>query len=97
MAKGVILKTDEGVKLFGSTQCSNGAWWNAENCFNYCNSPKDDYFQRHQAVKLKAMATSMNVCTNNDIEWYKNADNFVDVDINYEVDQSYVLKKNQLT
>lgn len=35
--KGVILKTDDGIKLFGCLQCSNGSWYNAEGCFKYCN------------------------------------------------------------
>lgn len=25
--KGVILKTDDGIKLFGCLQCSNGSWY----------------------------------------------------------------------
>ena len=38
--KGVILKTDDGIKLFGCLQCSNGSWYNAEGCFKYCNDNK---------------------------------------------------------
>ena len=40
MAKVVILKTSEGVKLIGNFQCSKGAYWNAEGCFKYCNWKK---------------------------------------------------------
>lgn len=90
MAKGVILLTDEGVKLMGSIQCSNGAYFDAEGCFNYCNNEKTESMNKHQAFKLKASSTSLNVRQNfKTPEWYKDRNNFIDVNIDYEVDQTY--------
>lgn len=90
MAKGVILLTDEGVKLIGTIQCSNGNWFDAEGCFKYCNSEETEPRNKHQAFKLKASATALNVRQNfRTADWYKNKENFIDVDINYCVDQSY--------
>lgn len=90
MAKGVILLTDKGVKLMGSIQCSNGSYFDAEGCFNYCNGEKSELLNKHQANKLVANATSLNVRENaEDEDWYKNRENFKDVEIDYNVDQTY--------
>ena len=92
MAKGVILLTNEGVKLMGSIQCSNGAYFDAQGCFDYCNGEKTEFMNKHQAFKLVASATSLNVRPKlKPEEWYKDRANFIDVDINYEVDQTYKL------
>ena len=89
-SNGVILLTDEGVKLIGSIQCSNGGWFDSEGCFKYCNSCGTEFNNKHQAFKLKASATSMNVRPNmKDENWYKDRNNFIDVTINYSVDQTY--------
>lgn len=90
MAKGVVLLTNEGVKLMGSIQCSNGGWFDAEGCYKYCNSERTKGLNRHQAFKLAASATSLNVRPGFRPEnWYEDRENFVDVNIDYEVDQSY--------
>ena len=34
MAKITILKTNKGTKILGAIQCSNGAYWDAEGCYN---------------------------------------------------------------
>lgn len=92
MAKGVILITDEGVKLMGTVQCSNGAWFDAEGCYNYCNSSDKEINNKHQAFKLSASATILSVRKGLASEdWYKHKENFKDVNIDYEVDQSYKL------
>ena len=46
--KGVILKTDDGIKLFGCLQCSNGSWYTAEGCFKYCNNNKSEKRNMHR-------------------------------------------------
>lgn len=48
--KGVILKTDDGIKLFGCLQCSNGSWYTAEGCFKYCNNNKSEKRNMLQAL-----------------------------------------------
>lgn len=96
-ARGVILLTDEGVKLMGAIQCSNGAWFDSEGCFKYCNSEKSEYTNEHQAFKLKASATSLNVRPGlKDKDWYKDRNNFIDVNIDYTVDQTYNIDINKL-
>ena len=90
MAKAVILKTCHGVKLFGSIQCSNGAYFDAEGCFNYCNSPQGEFEKRLQAKKLLSNATLLGHKPKTDEEWYKNRENFIDVEIGYDdVNQEY--------
>lgn len=38
MTKVTILRTNKGTKILGTMQCSNGAYWDAEGCYKYCNS-----------------------------------------------------------
>ena len=88
MAKVVILKTNKGVMMMGGWQCSNGAYWTAENCYKYCNSEDSDFFNSHQAHKLMNVATHLGFYPKAEEYWYKNRDNFVDIEIGYdEVDQ----------
>lgn len=92
MAKGVVLITDKGVMLMGATQCSNGAWFDADGCYKYCNSSDKEFNNKHQAFKLTASSTILSVRKGlADENWYKNRENFKDVNIDYEVDQTYKL------
>lgn len=89
MAKVIILKTNKGTKILGATQCSNGAYWDAEGCFKYCNLGNSDFYNKHQASKLLSIATDLgNECSNKD-EWWKSRDNFIDLEINFETTQTY--------
>lgn len=93
MAKGVILKTDRGVMLMGAIQCNNGSYFNAEGCFKYCNvnytTSKQISWHRHQANKLIGCSTLLSHNELAEPNWWENRGNFIDVDIPYEIDQSY--------
>ncbi|MBQ6856859.1 MAG: hypothetical protein IJO13_07120 [Lachnospiraceae bacterium] len=96
MAKGVILKTNEGIKLMGNIQCSNGGWFDAEGCYNYCNIDErdpngnaSDTHASHQAFKLSAAATTLAHNPKTEKDWYRNKENFVDIEIPYNCDQSF--------
>ena len=77
--RAVIIKTDEGMKLKGNMQCSNGAWWNAEGCFNYCQE-RTEFLSKHQALKLKSASTTIGHETAGN-DWYKHRENFIDIEI----------------
>lgn len=92
MAKGVVLRTDRGIMLMGAIQCSNGAYFDAEGCFKFCNVsymiPKHQ-ISRHQANKLIGCSTTLSHNEFAEPNWWENRNNFIDVDIPYEVNQSY--------
>lgn len=96
MAKGVVLKTDRGVMLMGAIQCSNGAYFDAEGCFQYCNVshmiPKHQV-SRHQANKLIGCSTILSHNEFVERNWWENRNNFIDVEISYNVDQRYNFKR----
>lgn len=87
MAKAVILKTDEGVRLLGAMQCCNGSWFDADGCYDYCQS-KTDWMSSLQARKLIEQSTALGH-EKAESGWYKNRGNFVDVDIPFECKQEY--------
>ena len=90
MAKAVILKTNEGVLMVGAWQCSSGAYWDAEGCFNYCNSEVNEWRKKHQAQKLIYNSTTLGHEPKTEEEWYKNRENFIDIEIPYDnVNQEY--------
>lgn len=88
MAKAVILKTNHGTYIIGSLQCSNGAYWTAENCYKYCDE-ESDFLKAHQASKLIEASTKLGHDKVLEDDWYKNRDNFVDVEISFETSQKY--------
>lgn len=89
MSRITILRTNKGTKMLGSTQCSTGAYWDAEGCFRYCNSMDTKIMNEHQASKLLMIASDLgNDCVNEE-DWWKNRDNFIDIEIDYNVDQTY--------
>lgn len=90
MAKVTILKTNKGTKILGAMQCSNGAYWNAEGCYKYCNSEDTDFMKGHQAFKLLSIASYLGHDSTNEKEWWKNKNNFVDAEIDYVVKQEYL-------
>lgn len=89
MAKAVILKTDRGLKIMGSIQCSNGCIFDAEGCFRYCNEHISEHRDRLQAQKLMYASGTLANEPNEKEDWYKDRENFVDIGIPYECDQSY--------
>lgn len=98
MAKVTILKTNDGIYAMGGFQCSNGHWFDAEGCYKYCNSNelKTDFAKSHQAFKLKASATLLTSNEKTSEDWYKNRENFIDSEINFECNQSYKLDVNNI-
>lgn len=89
MAKVVILKTDQGIQLVGNIQSSNGAYFDAEGCFRYCNENKSEQRNRLQATKLSCISTLLAYEPKSGFDWYKRRENFIDTDVQYECDQSY--------
>lgn len=90
MSKAVILKTDRGVMITGAWQCSNGTYFDAEGCYQYCNGQVNDFWNEHQTRKLLYEATTLGHRPKQDKDWYKNRENFIDVDIPYnEVEQEF--------
>lgn len=87
MAKAVILKTSDGVKVIGTVQCSNGAWFDAEGCFKYCQADTE-FLSKHQAFKLCATATSLGNEKQSE-DWYKYRENFINIEIPFECSQEY--------
>ena len=81
MAKAVLLKTNDGIRLVGVVKRNNLTLENAESYFNSCNNNKTEFFNMQQVAKLLANATtlSFNPVTGND--WYKHKENFVDIEI----------------
>ena len=57
MEKVTILRTNKGTKILGTMQCSNGAYWDAEGCYKYCNNMDTDFMREHQAFKLVSIAS----------------------------------------
>lgn len=93
MAKAVVLKTNYGVNLIGAWQCSNGSYWDAEGCFNYCNNERTESMNRHQASKLIYNSTTLAFNPKTDEDWYKHRENFIDIEIPYDnVIQEYIQK-----
>lgn len=93
MANGVLIKASDGIYLMGSIQCSNKEYFDAEGCFKYCQADISGFrkgiLSGHQASKLLASSTLLGREKNDNPEWYKDRSNFIDVDINYDVDQTY--------
>lgn len=78
--KGTILKTDEGTLLIGAIQSSNGASFDAEGCYKYCNQEgKSDYYNLHSSRKLKGCSTLLNHEKQSE-DWYKSRNNFIDTE-----------------
>lgn len=85
MANAVILKTNKGIKLCGSIQCSNGMVFDAQGCYNYCQSDSNR-ISKLQATKLMNISTSLGTeCTEEN--WYENRNNFIDVTIPFDCTQ----------
>ena len=89
MMRAVVLKTDYGIKLLGCLQCSNGAWFNADGCFKYCNQYTSDSRNSLQAEKLSCYAVLLAKSPKESMGWFKHRENFIDIEIPYEGDQSY--------
>lgn len=89
MAKAVILKTDRGIKIMGSIQCSNGCSFDAEGCFRYCNEHISEHRDKLQAQKLMYASGTLANEPKEKEDWYKDRTNFIDIEIPYECDQSY--------
>lgn len=77
MSRVTILKTNKGTKILGTTQCSNGAYWDAEGCFRYCNlmgaNLKGSYpsMEEHQASKLLMFTSDLGKDCVSEEKWWK--------------------------
>lgn len=89
MAKVTILRTDKGTKILGTMQCSNGAYWDAEGCYKYCNSMDTEFMNQHQTTKLLSIASNLGRDCVDEEQWWKHRENFIDVEIDYDVEQTY--------
>lgn len=88
MARVTILKTNIGTRILGTTQCSNGSWWDADGCYKYCNNEDSEFMRRHQASKLISISSDFGTIKAEE-RWWENRENFVDVEIDFETIQSY--------
>lgn len=96
MAKATILKTNIGIMVMGSIQCSNGAWFDAEGCYKYCNEEeKSDIFCKLQSDKLIYNSTLLSREPEAPDDWYKHRENFIDIEIAFECNQSYNFKDSK--
>lgn len=88
MAKAVILKTDKGVMIMGAIQSSNGAWFNADGCYKYCQE-ETPWKSAHQSHKLIHNSSLIGKETTSD-DWYLHRENFVDIEIPFTCTQKYI-------
>lgn len=75
--------TNQGTYQMKQIECSNGAIFDAESCYQYClYIGKDaDYFRRLQSRKLIHIATKVSDKSVLTEDWYKNRRNFKDIEI----------------
>ena len=98
----VLLKTDDGIFLKGAIQASNGSWFDAQGCFEYCNGEQNetvnDHAKRMKARKLKSVSTLVSYSMNGDKDWYLDRANFVDykIESDSDVDQKYDYNNSSL-
>ena len=98
MTKAVIIKTKDGTYLMGNRQCSNGYWFDAEGCFNYCNKvgkdgdaeDEKDFLSQHQSKKLLHASTLIGNDFVIESNWYKNKDNFIEIGIDLRQEYEYL-------
>jgi hypothetical protein len=96
MAKAVILQTDKGIRIMGTTQCCNGAWWDAEGCFKYCNeNGRSEEFCKLQAEKLIYNSSTLAWQPKGKENWYRSRENFIDIELDFECDQTYIINKQK--
>lgn len=88
MARVTLMKTSSGVYLMGTMQCCNGAFWDAEGCFKYCQEDSE-FLSQHQASKLIYASTKIGHDKVEEQEWWKNRNNFIDLELNINIDQNY--------
>ncbi len=87
MAKAVVMKTDQGIMLFGSTQTVSGVWWNAEGCYKYCQR-SEKWLGALQSHKLVHASTLIGYEKNSE-DWFTKRENFIDVEIPFNCSQTY--------
>lgn len=96
MAKATIFKTNIGIMMIGSIQCSNGAWFDAEGCYKYCNEDgMSNIFNKSQSDKLIYNSTLLSREPKAPDNWYKYRENFIDIEIAFECNQAYNFKDNK--
>ncbi|MBO5388662.1 MAG: HD domain-containing protein [Lachnospiraceae bacterium] len=79
----VLLKTDDGTYLMRAIKSSNGASFNAEGCFRYCNmKDKSETYNKHNASKLCWLSTLLDD-EKQSKDWFKYRENFKDIVIEY--------------
>ena len=82
--KAVILKTNNGIMLMGAIQSSNGAWFDAEGCYQYCNCENTKAGTLNQVHKLLYSSTKIGSLPKESEDWYRNRENFIDIEIPYQ-------------
>lgn len=89
MAKAVVFKTDNKIKIIGTTQCSNGLWFDAEGCFQYCQAESEG-MSEHQALKLCMAASTLGwMKEKQGADWYKHRENFIDIEVPFDCIQTF--------
>lgn len=84
MAKAVILKTNDGIKLVGVIKRNDIVLESAESYFNSCNNNKNEFFNMQQVAKLLANATHLSLTPVAENDWHKHRENFVDIEFPVE-------------
>lgn len=79
--KAVLIKTDDGIMIFGSCQSSSCEQWDADGCHRYCNSGISETSNNHKSLMLKSGATIIDPKVVVNSSWYKDRENFVDIEI----------------
>lgn len=79
----VLLKTKDGTYLMRAIPSSNGARFDADGCFRYCNEEgRSETYNKHSASKLCGISTLLDADAKSE-DWYKHRENFEDIVIEY--------------
>lgn len=79
--KAVLLKTDQGIMVFGSCQSASSEPWDADGCYRYCHSGISVTSNRHKSLLLKSSATIIDPEIKAGEDWYNDRANFADIEI----------------
>lgn len=79
-SKGILLFTDEGIKLLGIK--SDSRPWTIQECYTYCNGNKDPHQNSINANKLKLKSASINKnIRSGGSDWYTDINNFREAEV----------------
>jgi hypothetical protein len=79
-AKGVLLFTDDGIRLI-SLNPRNSRPWTREECFKYCNPTNIHSGIENRINRLKLKSSLINSNNRKEKDWYTDITNFKDVEI----------------